>query len=104
MTTTTDKLAAALLECADYLAEFMEEGREHRVIRAADDALLEHYGVAFVVAGPIDDTAPSGVGERLYWNNMDGWGSRDGATVFFDVDGIDPIESTGREFIKGADA
>jgi hypothetical protein len=32
-------MAEALAECADYLAEFMEEGRAHRVIAAADAAL-----------------------------------------------------------------
>lgn len=42
MTTITDKLAAALLEASDYLAEFIEEGREHRVIKAADAALAEY--------------------------------------------------------------
>ena len=34
-----DMLRAALVESADYLAEFFEEGRAHRVIRAADAAL-----------------------------------------------------------------
>lgn len=35
---TPDTLKA-LIECADYLAEFFEEGREHRVIKAADAAI-----------------------------------------------------------------
>lgn len=45
----------------------------------------------FVVAGPVVD------GERLYWSNETGWGSRDGATIFQDESALDPIEATGRE-------
>lgn len=34
-------LVTALTDCADYLAEFLEEGREHRVVKAADAALAK---------------------------------------------------------------
>jgi hypothetical protein len=37
-------LLAALIECADYLAEFFEEGREHRVIKLADQAIAKATG------------------------------------------------------------
>lgn len=40
------ELLAALIECADYLAEFFEEGREHRVIRLADEAIEKAQGRA----------------------------------------------------------
>jgi DNA modification methylase len=45
----------------------------------------------FVVTGPFVD------GERLYWSNETGWGSREGATIFNDEDAMDPTEATGRE-------
>lgn len=37
-------LLAALIETRDYLAEFFEEGREHRVIREADAAIAKAEG------------------------------------------------------------
>ncbi len=39
-------LHCALKDCADYLAEFMGEGRELRVIQAADAALASAESVA----------------------------------------------------------
>ena len=37
-------LLAALEEVSDYLAEFFDEGRKHRVIRAADAAIAKAEG------------------------------------------------------------
>ncbi|MFA7209656.1 MAG: hypothetical protein WC120_05280 [Parcubacteria group bacterium] len=39
-----DALVEALASCADYLAEFYEEGREHHVIKLADAALAAAKG------------------------------------------------------------
>ena len=38
------ELLSALIECADYLSEFLEEGRSHRVIRVADTAIAKAEG------------------------------------------------------------
>lgn len=38
------ELLAALKEARDYLAEFFEEGREHRVVVAADAAIAKAEG------------------------------------------------------------
>lgn len=43
--TANPNVLAALIECADYLAEFLEEGREHRVIKAADAAIQKAVNV-----------------------------------------------------------
>lgn len=45
----------------------------------------------FVIRGPVVD------GETLYWSNEWGWGSRDGATVFTNLNVTDPIKSVARE-------
>lgn len=37
-------LLEALRECAEYLAEFFEEGREHRVVKLADAAIAKAEG------------------------------------------------------------
>lgn len=42
MTTTEQRLADALRECAEYLAAFFEEGSDHPAIAAADEALAAY--------------------------------------------------------------
>ena len=35
------ELLAALINCSDYLSEFLEEGRAHRVIKKADQIIAK---------------------------------------------------------------
>lgn len=89
---------ATLLNIDDCRVEFLSE---------EDKASAKPQGKATYKSGNLAGKAQDGYvivgpkvdGEVLYWCQSDdftGWGARETATVFYE-DGIDPVESTGRE-------